>query len=155
MIKLYEVQDRSQPLLDALLDIWERSVRATHLFLSDAEVRSIKAHMPQALKGVKHLIVAEAEKPAAFMGTQNGRLEMLFVVPEERGKGIGKQLLQYGIQNYGVAELTVNEQNPQAAGFYAHMGFETYQRTDLDEEGDPYPLLYMKRVRKTGICGGM
>ena len=40
--------------------------------------------------------------------------------------------------------MTVNEQNPQAVGFYEHMGFETYQRTDHDEEGNPYPLLYMK-----------
>ena len=97
MIKLYEVQDRSQPLLDALLDIWERSVRATHLVLSDAEVKSIKAHVPQALKGVKHLIAAEAENPVAFMGVQNGRLEMLFLSPEERGKGVGKQMLQHGL----------------------------------------------------------
>ena len=144
MMKLYEVADRNQPLLDALLDIWEQSVRATHLFLSDAEV-------PQALKSVEHLIVAETEQPIAFMGVQNGRLEMLFLAPEERGKGIGKRLLQYGIENYGIIELTVNEQNPQAVGFYEHMGFETYNRTALDEEGDPYPILYMKRVRENGI----
>ena len=146
-MKLYEVPDRSQPLLEVLLRIWERSVRATHLFLSDAEVRRIKEYVPQALKRVEHLIVAEAEKPIAFMGTQNGRLEMLFIVPEERGKGIGRQLLQYGVENYGVFEVTVNEQNPQAVGFYERMGFETYKRTELDEEGAPYPLLYMKRVR--------
>ena len=147
MMKLYEVQDRSQPLLDELLDIWEQSVRATHLFLSDAEVKAIRAYVPQALKSVENLIVAEAEKPIAFMGVQNGRLEMLFLTPEERGRGIGKQLLQYGIENYGIVELTVNEQNPQAVGFYEHMGFETYKRTEVDEQGDPYPLLYMKRVR--------
>ena len=147
MIKLYEVQDRNQPLLDVLLDIWEQSVRASHLFLSDAEVKNIKAYVPQALKSVEQLIVAETEQPIAFMGVQNGRLEMLFLAPEERGNGIGKQMLQYGIENYGIAELTVNEQNPQAVGFYAHMGFETHKRTELDEEGDPYPLLYMKRVR--------
>lgn len=151
MIKLYEVQDRKQSLLDALLGIWERSVRATHLFLSDAEVKSIRAYVPQALKSVEHLIVAETEQPIAFMGVQNGRLEMLFLAPEERGKGIGKRLLQYGIENYGIIELTVNEQNPQAVGFYEHMGFETYKRTALDEEGDPYPILYMKRVRENGI----
>lgn len=147
MMKLYEVADRNQPLLDALLDIWERSVRATHLFLSDAEVKSIKDYVPQALKSVEHLIVVETEQPIAFMGVQNGRLEMLFLAPEERGKGIGKRLLQYGIENYGIIELTVNEQNPQVVGFYEHMGFETYKRTELDEEGDPYPLLYMKQVR--------
>ena len=146
-MKLYDVQDRSPSLLDVLLEIWEQSVRATHLFLSDAEVNAIRAYVPQALKSVEHLIAAETEKPIAFMGVQNGRLEMLFLAPEERGKGIGKQMLQYGIENYGIAELTVNEQNPQAVGFYAHMGFEAYKRTEFDEEGHPYPLLYMKRVR--------
>lgn len=146
-MKLYEVPDRSQPLLEVLLRIRERSVRATHLFLSDAEVNRIKEYVPRAFEGVEHLIVAEAEKPVAFMGTQNGRLEMLFVAPEERGRGIGRQLLQYGVESYGVFEVTVNEQNPQAVGFYERMGFETYKRTDTDEEGAPYPLLYVKRVR--------
>lgn len=44
----------------------------------------------------------------------------------------------------GVEEVTVNEQNPHAVGFYRHMGFEVYRRTDCDEEGGPYPLLYMR-----------
>ena len=79
------------------------------------------------------------------MGIEDHRLEMLFLSQKEREKGLGKQLLLYGIQNYGIEELTVNEQNTQAVGFYEHMGFETYKRTDLDEEGNPYPLLYMKR----------
>ena len=48
-------------LLTALLDIWEDSVRATHLFLSDAEIKSIREYVPQALGGVQHLIVAEKE----------------------------------------------------------------------------------------------
>ena len=145
-MRLREVKDRDPRLMRALLDVWERSVRATHLFLSDAEVRRIKGYVPQALEAVEHLVVAEAEKPIAFMGVQGGRLEMLFVAPEERGRGIGARLLRYGIDAYGVRELTVNEQNPQAIGFYEHMGFETYKRTDVDEEGGPYPLLYMKRL---------
>lgn len=41
--------------------------------------------------------------------------------------------------------VTVNKPNPQAVGLYRHMEFEVYQRTDCDEEGDPYPLLYMRR----------
>lgn len=146
-MKIYENQNRTLQLIEELLNVWEASVRATHLFLSDAEVKSIKEYVPQALEGVEHLIIVEAEKPVAFMGTQNGRLEMLFITPEERGKGIGKRLMQYGFQNYGVTEVTVNEQNSQAVGFYEHMGFKTYKRTDLDEEGSPYPLLYMKLTR--------
>ncbi len=144
-MKIYEVQDRA-PLLPALLPVWEASVRATHLFLSDAEIKAIKEYVPQAMQGAAHLIVAENDRgePAAFMGTEGGRLEMLFLSPAERGKGLGRQLLQYGIEHYGVSEVTVNEQNPQAVGFYQHMGFQTYRRTDHDEEGNPYPLLYMR-----------
>ena len=72
------------------------------------------------------------------------QLEMLFIAPEERGKGLGRKLLQYGMENYSVSELAVNERNPLAKGFYEHMGFHVYRRTDHDEQGNPYPLLYMK-----------
>lgn len=143
---IYEVHSRTAPLLEDLLTVWEASVRATHLFLSDAEVCSIKTYVPQALAGVPHLIVAERPSghPAAFMGISGDRLEMLFLSPAARGNGLGRQLLECGIRDYGVRELTVNEQNPQAVGFYEHIGFQTYKRTELDEEGNPYPLLYMK-----------
>ena len=144
-MKIYEEKDRTQ-IMNTLLKIWEASVRETHLFLSDAEIAQIKEYVPQAINGVTHLIIAESEEgePVAFMGTEKERLEMLFLSPEERGKGTGKKLIQYGIQNYGIREVTVNEQNPHAVGFYEHMGFETYKRTEFDEEGNPYPLLYMK-----------
>lgn len=143
-MEIYEVKERNQQLMKELLNVWEDSVRATHLFLSDAEVKDIKEYVPQALQNVKYLFVAEAERPVAFMGIQRGRLEMLFIASEERGRGIGKSMLQFGIQNYGVREVTVNEQNPQAVGFYEHMGFKTYKMTELDEEGKTYPLLYME-----------
>ena len=146
-MRLYEMCDRSTQQLTQLLEVWESSIRATHLFLSGAEIQAIKASVPQALRNVKHLIAVENahNEPIAFLGAENGRLEMLFITPSERGKGLGRQLLQYGIENYGIREVTVNEQNPQAVGFYAHMGFRPYKRTDRDEEGGPYPLLYMKR----------
>lgn len=143
-MQIHETRDRNPQLIDSLLDVWERSVRATHLFLQDAQVEAIKTYVPQALRGVEHLVVAEAARPVAFMGAQTGRLEMLFVAPEQRGRGLGRRLLQLAVRNYGVRELTVNEQNPQAVGFYEHMGFAAYKRTDLDEQGDPYPLLYMR-----------
>ena len=147
-MNIYEVQGRTSELLRQLLVIWEDSVRATHLFLSDAEVRKIREYVPRAMTNVSHLVIAERETgcPAAFMGVEGQRLEMLFLSPEERGAGLGRQLLEYGIHRYGICEVTVNEQNPQAVGFYAHMGFAAYKRTDHDEAGDPYPLLYMKRT---------
>ena len=136
-MKIYEVEGRNDALIQQLLTVWEASVRATHLFLSEAEIAQIKA--------VAHLIVVEEKpgEPIGFMGVENGRLEMLFLLPKERGQGLGKSLLQMGMEQYGVTKVTVNEQNPQAVGFYEHMGFVTHKRTDHDEEGNPYPLLYM------------
>lgn len=78
------------------------------------------------------------------MGIENNKLEMLFIAPEYRGKGIGKKMLLYGIQNYGVNDLAVNEDNPLAKGFYEHMGFKVYERHELDDQGKPYPVLYMR-----------
>lgn len=143
---IYKPQARTPVLIEGLVTLWEASVRATHHFLSDAEIKQIKEYVPQALRGVAHLVIAEREPgvPIAFMGADHGRLEMLFLSPSERGKGLGRQLLHLGIRDYGVTELTVNEQNPQAVGFYEHLGFETYKRTEHDEEGNPYPLLYMR-----------
>ena len=145
-VRIVEPGDRSPELKRQLVGIWERSVRETHLFLTDAAIAGIREYVPQAIEGVEHLLIAEtAERcPVAFMGIDGDRLEMLFLAPEERGKGLGARLLHKGIMDCGVSEVTVNEQNPQAVGFYQHMGFEVYKRTETDEQGGPYPLLYMR-----------
>ena len=146
-MQILEITRRTPALLAQLLDVWERSVRATHTFLSEAEIVRIKAYVPEALGGVARLFAALGEdgRPLGFMGVQDGSLEMLFLAPEARGKGLGRRLLQYGIDRCGVDRLAVNEQNPAARGFYEHMGFAVYRRTDTDEQGGPYPLLYMRR----------
>ena len=145
-MEIFELQERTPRELSALLSIWETSVRATHSFLSPAEIDRIKIYVPQALREVEHLLIAGREpgQMLAFMGITGQRLEMLVLSPEERGQGLGKALVQYGVGHYGLREVTVNEQNPQAVGFYRHLGFETYQRTEHDEQGGPYPLLYMR-----------
>ncbi len=145
-IRLAAVKERTPRLIEALAAVWEHSVRATHHFLSESEILRIRAYVPQAVGGVAQLVAAEnqAGEPVGFMGVENGRLEMLFLAPEARGCGLGGRLLRCGIEQYGVREVTVNEQNPQAVDFYAHFGFRTYRRTERDEEGGPYPLLYMR-----------
>lgn len=148
-MKIIEVKDRTPQIIDQLLGVWEDSVKATHKFLSNEEMIEIKKYVPQALKEVSHLIVLENEdnNPIAFMGIADIKLEMLFIKNSEREKGLGKQLLNYGIEKYSVNELAVNEQNPNAKGFYEHMGFKVYQRNELDDQGKPYPVLYMRLDR--------
>ena len=145
-MQIIVVEDRTSAFIEQLINIWEQSVKATHLFLSSQEIKEIKKYVPQALSGIAHLVVAVnvSNAPVAFMGVEEERLEMLFVAPEEIGKGLGRKLIKYGIENFSVKEVTVNEQNPLGKGFYEHIGFQVYKRTDYDEQGNPYPLLYMK-----------
>jgi putative acetyltransferase len=60
------------------------------------------------------------------------------------GKGRRKLLLQYAIAEFGANEVDVNEQNPQGVAFYRHMGFEQVGRSELDGQGNPFPLLHMR-----------
>ena len=140
--------DQCDTYLQPIIQLWEANVKVTHTFLTEEEIQNIKQYVPQAVEHVPHLCIALSEKGEllGFIGVADQRLEMLFIQVNARGQGIGKQLLRYAIKNFDVKELTVNEQNPQAIGFYEHLGFVTYKRTDLDEEGQPYPLLYMKLV---------
>lgn len=132
-MRTIEVKVRTPTLIKQLIEVWQNSVKATHLFLSNEEINNIKEYVLQALKGVSHLVIVENKnnEPVAFMGIEDTKLEMLFIRNNEREKGLGKKLLNYGIKNYNINELVVNEQNPNAKGFYEHMGFKVYKRSKL------------------------
>ena len=141
------VEKLTPRMTEALVRLWEASVRATHDFLTESEIARIGAYVPGALQGVCHLVAAKREDGslAAFLGVEGRQIEMLFVAPEERGKGTGRALIAFAAEQFSANEVTVNEQNAQAVGFYEKMGFAPYRRTQTDEQGGPYPLLYMKR----------
>lgn len=132
--------------LDALTALWERSVRATHDFLAPEDIAFFRRMVrEEALPGVEELYVVRDEKNgfAAFAGVEAGKLEMLFVAPEKRGKGLGRILVEYVTAHCGVQRVDVNEQNAQAAGFYARMGFRVVSRSASDPSGRPYPILHL------------
>ncbi|ETT53959.1 GNAT family N-acetyltransferase [Paenibacillus odorifer] len=136
---------RNEELLNLLLNIWESSVRHTHLFLSEQDIDALRPLVMQALEGISDLFAFtdDQEQVVGFLGVQNNKIEMLFVEPAAMGKGVGKALLAYVMQELDVHLVDVNEQNPQALGFYEHMGFQVFERSALDEQGNPFPILHM------------
>ena len=101
--------------------------------------------MNEYLKAVQlRCIRNKVKEIIGFLGVEGRHLEMLFVHPAYRGKGIGKSLLTYSIHEWNVNKVEVNEQNEQAVQFYKHCGFETKGRSELDASGKPYPILYME-----------
>ena len=141
-MQIKEIIKLNQSTEQELLTIWESSVRATHKFLNNDEILQIRNYVPQAFKQVEHLlIIIDHEQIKGFMGINDQKVEMLFIDAQTRSKGYGSKLLNYGIQ---IDELAVNEQNPQAVGFYEHLGFKVVKRSETDDQGNPYPILKMK-----------
>lgn len=130
-----------------LLIIWEKSVKATHGFLEPDDILFFKSviqeHHAFSLVDLT-CIVDEKNGILGFMGIADGKLEMLFLDPGQRGKGLGKQLLLYAIHEYHITKVDVNEQNETARQFYEHFGFIVKSRSPLDGTGKPYPILHME-----------
>ncbi|AMS20536.1 acetyltransferase [Pseudomonas synxantha] len=129
-----------------LAQIWEASVRATHDFLPDSYIDLLKnLVLTRYLDAVMLVCTKDScQHITGFAGVAAGKVEMLFIDPQHRGQGLGRQLLTYAIEHMNAEELDVNEQNPQALGFYLKQGFEVIGRTEHDGLGQPYPLLHMR-----------
>lgn len=128
------------------LEVWESSVRATHDFLTEAEIQSLKplVHTECMMKISLFCMRDEMDEVIGFVGVDVPKIEALFIDPAWRGKGVGRKLVEYAIKEMDAELVDVNEQNEQALGFYEHLGFEVAHRSDVDGFGKPYPLLHLK-----------
>ena len=131
-----------------LLDIWLRSVRATHTFLSEEDIQFFQPLVRDHALAELELWVLESEvgQVMGFMGLAGNKLEALFLAPEYFRRGGGRRLVAHAHQLKGPLEVDVNEQNPQAVRFYEQLGFVVQGRSELDSTGRPFPLLHMQQV---------
>lgn len=135
----------SPELRQQMLDVWERSVLATHDFLKPEDFKEIKELVATIdFSGFEVYCLMQEDKVWGFLGVADQKLEMLFLDPTSIGKGNGKKLLQFAVEKLNANKLDVNEQNSQAFAFYQKNGFKVYERTDKDDQGRNYPLLRMK-----------
>ena len=138
---------RTTETIEALTRLWEASVRQSHHFLTEKDIQALKPYAKAGLESIENLFVSyEQNETTGFIGIEKDKIEMLFISPEYFGKGIGKLLLTMACEKLGVRYVDVNEQNHKAEGFYRHLGFQTFERTETDEQGNPFPILKMKRV---------
>ncbi|NIG53743.1 GNAT family N-acetyltransferase [Chitinophaga sp. Cy-1792] len=131
-----------------LIEVWERSVRATHDFLTEDDIQFFKPLILNEYFQAVNLSCMKDKNGAilGFAGVADNKLEMLFIDPAYRGEGVGKALLAFVISQQGVTLVDVNEQNEQAVGFYLHNGFKVLSRSEVDGMGKPFPLLMMGLV---------
>ena len=129
----------------SLLNLWKESVKASHHFLTESDIYKLIPDVCLALKSVEELVVLYYKNaPVGFIGIEDKKVEMLFILPDYFGCGLGKRLMDIAIRDYGCIYVDVNEQNPKARNFYRHLGFQEYERTEYDEQGRPFPIIKMK-----------
>lgn len=131
---------------DQLLLLWEKSVLTTHHFLEKEDFEAIKKMVSNInfQEFSVFCLLDKNEQVMGFLGLVEKKIEMLFLNPVWFGKGLGKVLLDYAIDNCGCSEVDVNEQNVHARIFYEKAGFEVVARSEKDEAGMNYPILHMK-----------
>lgn len=133
----------------ALLALWERSVRATHTFLVEADIVFYRPLVADIIAGDAlelWVLTDETNVPMGFLGLAGHSIEALFLEPAHLGRGGGRRLVAHAQElRVGALTVDVNEQNAAARGFYEALGFEVVARSPLDETGRPYPILHMRR----------
>ncbi|MGR4859480.1 GNAT family N-acetyltransferase [Bacteroides pyogenes] len=135
---------RTAELLDSLIGVWEKAVRATHHFLTEQDIQNLIPFCRRELSVIDLFVVNDKECPVAFMGISDDKIEMLFILPDYFRQGIGQRLIRLAIDEYRIHYVDVNEQNSNALAFYQIMGFKVFERTKTDGLGNPFPILKMK-----------
>jgi len=130
---------------DRATELWEASVRATHDFATEADLDVFRPLVRASFGEIEHLagLLADDGLLIGFLGAAEGNVEMLFLDPAYRGQGGGSMLLAHAFQNFAATSVDVNEQNPQALGFYLHHGFRVVGRSETDSINKPYPILHL------------
>ena len=130
---------------DQITSVWERSVLATHQFLSKEDFFQIKDFVRTIdFNSLDIFGLSDELELIGFIGISDNKIEMLFLLPEYFGQGFGKQLIQFAISELNADKVDVNEQNVSATEFYKKMGFTVYDRNEKDDLGKDYPILKMK-----------
>lgn len=134
-----------------IIEVWEASVRATHHFLKEEDILFYKLSVEKDYlpKACLFCIRNEQGRIIGFTGIDGTNIDTLFIHPAERGKGLGKRLIQFAVVQHQADSVDVNEQNEQAFLFYQKMGFQITGRDAFDGTGKPYPILHLKLTKQS------
>lgn len=131
---------------ERIVEIWRRAVDATHDFLSPEDRIAIEAEVQAFLPTAPMWVaVDEADVAVAFMLVDVEHMQALFVDPDHRGTGLGRNLVNLALATRQSLTTDVNEQNVQAVGFYERMGFTVTGRSPVDGQGRAYPLVHLRK----------
>lgn len=140
-----KVDNLTDSLKDELINLWEQAVRSSHHFLSENDLNYYRSRIRDVYFHAVELYVIKTPHISAFMGLSDDMVEMLFVLPSEKGKGYGSALLKFAFEEKHIRKIDVNEQNQEAYLFYLKRGYHVVARDELDSDGKPFPIVHLER----------
>lgn len=153
--KEISINSYSEKYQEQILAVWEKSVLATHDFLTSTDFVEIKKLVNNInFNDFQVFCLTKKNVVLGFIGVADKKVEMLFIDPKYFGQGLGQKLLSFAVKELNADKVDVNEQNINALKFYQKFGFETFERTDKDEQGRNYPLLRMKLTKNNKSLNG-
>ncbi len=128
--------------LDTVVDLWLKSSIKAHSFIEasfwEGQVNAMReVYIPSA-----DTWVADYEGMlVGFVSLNEEMLAALFVHPFFQGNGIGKQLLQFAMEQSDSLVLSVYKENKRAMDFYRKQGFEAVQEQVDKHTGMPEVIM--------------
>lgn len=147
MIRRFQKSDT-----DKVMQIWLNGNEDAHPFIPreywDSNFFMVQEQLLQA-----EVFIYETEaKICGFIGIVGEYIAGIFVERTCRSLGIGKQLLEYAKQTYGILSLRVYQKNERAVAFYFREGFSILAK-ELDEDtGEKeYTMIWKKKGKKNTL----
>lgn len=128
--------------LETVVDLWLKSSIKAHSFIEasfwEGQVNAMReVYIPSA-----DTWVADYEGMlVGFVSLNEEMLAALFVHPFFQGNGIGKQLLQFAMEQSDSLVLSVYKENKRAMDFYRKQGFEAVQEQVDKHTGMPEVIM--------------
>jgi len=146
---MFTIREARPADASALVDVWLRSVRATHSFLAEDDIQFFLPLVREMLSSSQlelWVLASDANTLIGFMGLSGNSLEAMFLDPDHLRAGHGRRLVAHARELKGALTVDVNEQNPAARRFYEACGFAVVGRSEHDGTGRPFPLLHMRQL---------
>ncbi|WP_279127605.1 glutamine-hydrolyzing GMP synthase [Helicobacter winghamensis] len=145
-----EFSHKSMPqALEALVDLWEDSVRESHDFLKANDIVALKPEVSELLKVSENTLVAtDDETFLGFLGVEYNRIEMLFVHPKFFKRGVGIALLREAfvrsLRQHNNIVVDCNVGNARGLRFYKRLGFREIGVSQKDSKGRDFPIMHLE-----------
>lgn len=129
--------------LETIVDLFARSRAAALPFLPVLHSREEDlAFFARYIDSGQMTLARRGGKTLGFMAQSPGWIEQLYLDPDQRGQGIGLQLVDHAKAGADRLELWCFADNHAARAFYAAQGFAEIRGTDGDNEAGLPDILF-------------